>query len=183
MSWASQSFSPTYKNFMIAVTGSERATAMLRQRGHDAVYFPDGQALERAVRAGTVVAVLDLAPVEMLVDADRLMAAAILGLPQVVSLGGFDAELSAEVLDAVGQRLAQIVCAARGPTRVLVPGAAATAAMQALGQSLRNWIAPSSLLVESTAAWGAEKFWKQACDLIEGLAARSAIKECLGRQP
>lgn len=119
---------------------------------------------------------------------DRLTAAAITGTPQVVSVGALDMvnfgpkdsipekfagrrfyehnptvtlmRTTPEENDELGKAIAEKVCAASGPTRVILPLKGVSAidqdgqpfwwpeADQALFQSIRNWIYPSELLIE-----------------------------------
>lgn len=117
-----------------------------------------GRALEAAIHAGEVPGVLDLCLSELAGELfgghfgagpDRLTAAAMTGVPQVVAPGGLEAiafrdpgsvpeqywsrsqyvlkngitlvRTSAEECDRLGQELAQKVSAAKGPTVVLLP--------------------------------------------------------------
>ena len=144
---------------MIAITVSdatrhsaERAAAQLTLFGHAVQMFAadgvGGPAMEGMIRAGLISGVLDLALDELIthcrdVAPDRLTAAAIAGIPQMISLGGLDAE--PERLDAIGKEIAEKASAARGPTRIFV---AMKEPATPLVQSLRNWIYPPELLIE-----------------------------------
>lgn len=147
-----------------------------------------GRALEAAVRAGTYQGVLDLCLAELAGELfgghfgagpDRLTAAAVVGIPQVVAPGGLDAiafrdpgsvperywgrsqyvlksgltlvRTSPEECDKLGLDVAQKVCAAKGPTLVILPGLgfgrlsgpggllADAEADRAFLESFRNW--------------------------------------------
>ena len=147
-----------------------------------------GRALEAAILAGTYHGVLDFCLAELAGELfgghygaglDRLTAAAIKGIPQVVVPGGLDTiafrdpssvperywrrsqyvlrsgvtlvRTSAEECDQLGQEVAQKVCAAHGPTLVILPtrgfgrlsrpdGLLADAdADEAFRASFRNW--------------------------------------------
>src|SRR4051812_42291482 len=83
---------------------AEGAVRLLGGRGWEArVYETDGvggRALEADIRAGQLAAVLDLSLAELAAELtgavggagpDRLTAAALRGVPQVIALGGLDA--------------------------------------------------------------------------------------------
>jgi uncharacterized protein (UPF0261 family) len=140
---------------MIAITVSdatrpitELAAAKLRALGHRVQFFEadgvGGPAMEALIRAGEVTAVLDLTPSELITHPhpDRLTAAGLMGVPQVISLGGLEG--SPEVLDTIGKEIAEKASAAKGPTRVLVPAGTD----RVLTQALRNWVYPPSRLLE-----------------------------------
>jgi uncharacterized protein (UPF0261 family) len=121
--------------------------------------------LESGVREGRFAGVLDLVTAELAADlfgwpgsagADRLTAAAMAGLPQVVGVGQTH-PLTPEQADRLGLEIAQKACAAGGPTAVILPlggyhisprptgrgvgaGGEFEGGSDALLQSLRNWI-------------------------------------------
>jgi uncharacterized protein (UPF0261 family) len=134
------------------------AARLLAARGWAVCQYPadgaGGRALEADVRAGRVAAVLDLSLTELaaeLVGAaggagpDRLTAAALRSVPQVIALGALDAVAASrerqrpedrrtaefggarytrttpEENDRLGREIAHKASAARGPTAVLVP--------------------------------------------------------------
>ena len=116
-----------------------------------------GPALEQFVRAGRAVGVLDLTTADLATElvrgtaggSDRLTAAGLTGVPQVISSGGLDAvaygppetvparfgsrrlhhpgpavtlmRTTPEENDRLGQEIAMKACAARGPTAIVVP--------------------------------------------------------------
>lgn len=120
---------------------------------------PGGTALEAGVRAGRFAGVLDLVTAELAADLfgwpgsagpERLTAAAIRGVPQVVSVGQ-TYPLTPEQADRLGLEIAQKACAAKGPTTVMLPLGGYSLAPLSPGtgvggegvelfQSLRNWI-------------------------------------------
>jgi uncharacterized protein (UPF0261 family) len=126
-----------------------------------------GRELEAAIRAGAFHAVFDLTLTEVAADViravgsagpDRLTAAAITGIPQVIVLGGLDGvgdpprRTTAQECDRVGLDIAQKACACRGPVAILFPTGGLSSldipggplydpeANAALFQSLRNWL-------------------------------------------
>ena len=136
---------------------ADAAGRLLAERGWEVrVYESDGQggrALEADVLAGRVAGVLDLSLTELAAELlgfsggagpDRLTAAALRGVPQVIVLGELDAVASGvasavedqsavqfagvwyrrttpEENDRLGRDVAQKASAARGPTAVLIP--------------------------------------------------------------
>ena len=128
-----------------------------------------GTVMETAILGGTITGVIDLTPSELIfhretVGPDRLTAAAFAGIPQVISTGGLIANPA--ILDAVGKEIVEKASAARGPTRIVVPADAPPVLLQ----SLRNWVYPPELLVESVHAFESESF-------AEELAA--TLRACL----
>jgi uncharacterized protein (UPF0261 family) len=130
---------------------------LLNDRGHDVqIYEADGHGgrqLEADVLAGRIVAVLDLTLTELAAELlglpggagpDRLTAAALKGVPQVIAPSGLntihDHRLMPEEFDRVGQEIANKASAARGPTTILVP---LRSVSPVLVQSLRNWMSPN----------------------------------------
>jgi len=154
--------------------GMQDVWPALAASGYRVEAFPadgeGGKTLEAGVRAGRFAGVLDLITAELAAElfgwsggagAERLTAAAIRGVPQVVSVGQTH-PLTPEQADRLGLEIAQKACAAQGPTAVLLPlggflvsggrqppetaipqGADAPRSPVAdspLFQSLRNWI-------------------------------------------
>jgi len=129
---------------------------MLIERGRPICSFEaegDGRAMEEAVLSGHFGAVLDLTLTELAAEMigvwggagpDRLTAAAVRGIPQVIALGGLDLiddrALTPEENDQLGREIANKASAARGPTIILVP---LRGVSPILIQSLRNWLSPN----------------------------------------
>jgi uncharacterized protein (UPF0261 family) len=140
----------------------EAARASLEQAGYEVLVFHatgvGGQTMEAFIHDGLVTGVLDLTTTELADELvggvltagpDRLTAAALLGVPQVISLGALDMvnfgppqtvpekfrarrfyhhnpsvtlmRTTPEENDALGKEIAHKASAARGPTAVLVP--------------------------------------------------------------
>jgi uncharacterized protein (UPF0261 family) len=139
----------------------ESAGARIRAAGYEPRTFEadrrGGPALEEFVRAGHAAGMLDLTTAELAAElilftvrgSNRLTAASMTGVPQVISLGGLDAvafgpletvpqeyrsrrlhyagtavtmmRTTPEENDRLGQEIAMKACAARGPTAILVP--------------------------------------------------------------
>ena len=136
------------------------ARRLLVEAGYEVVLFEadgaGGRALESAIHAGRLSAVLDLALCELAAEVagsvatagpDRLTAASLRGIPQVVVLGGLDLvpwgslesfprvfrsgrwltecgvvyRTTVEENDRLGKEIAYKLSAARGPAAVLVP--------------------------------------------------------------
>ena len=153
---------------VVAVTVSESthacvefARARLEAAGYAVrVFDADGVGFERLVRAGHAAGVLDLTTGDLTAGtagaSDRLTAASLAGVPQVISLGGLDGtgtrRTTPEECDRLGQEIAMKACAARGPTALVVPLRGLSAldteggphwhpeANATLFQSLRNWV-------------------------------------------
>ena len=153
--------------FTIAVSASEStargvesARACLHAAGYETRTFDaagyGGPALEEFVRAGHAAGVLDLTTADLATElvggtasgSDRLTAAALAGVPQVISPGGLDAvaygppetvptrfgsrrlhhhgtavtlvRTTPEENDRLGQEVAMKACAARGPTAIVI---------------------------------------------------------------
>lgn len=141
---------------------------------------PGGLKMEADIGAGRIGAVLDLCLTEMAAELagspcgagpDRLTAAAIVGIPQLIVLGELDAfstspfsassidqtftRTTPEQNDQLGQEIAHKASAARGRTVILVPRLGLSSLDIASGphwspksndtllQSLTNWISPS----------------------------------------
>src|SRR5262245_23051274 len=177
------------------------AKTILESAGYEVLVFhatgTGGRTMEGLVRDGLVAGVLDITTTEladelaggvMAAGPDRLTAAGLKGIPQVISVGALDMvnfgppetvpekykgrrfhrhnptvtlmRTTPEELDKIGKEIAEKASAAAGPTRILVPLKGVSAidkkgqpfawaeADAALFQSLRNWVHPSSLLVE-----------------------------------
>jgi uncharacterized protein (UPF0261 family) len=132
---------------------ADAAGRLLKERGLEVrEYEADGRGgrdLEADILAGGIAAVLDLTLTELAAELlgrpggagpDRLTAAALRGLPQVIALGGLDAvPATAEDNDTLGREIANKASAARGPTTILVPFQIVS---PVLVRSLRNWISP-----------------------------------------
>ncbi len=120
-----------------------------------------GRELEAAIRAGQFHAVLELDLSELAAELgeapggagpDRLTAAALMGLPQVIVPGGIDRVRTDDgwrsttpvECDKLGLEVAQKACAAKGPTVILLPirgfFGKGNPAGSAFAQSLQNWI-------------------------------------------
>ena len=138
----------------------EAAREVLAAAGYEVRVFEvgDGRTMERLVREGRFVGVLDITTAELAdqlvggvlaAGVDRLTAAAIVGVPQVIGLGALDAvnfgppegvpakyagrrfyqphptltlmRTTAAEGDRLGKEIAEKASASRGPTRVFVP--------------------------------------------------------------
>jgi uncharacterized protein (UPF0261 family) len=136
---------------------TEAVRRLLADRGREVrEYSADGRggrALETDILAGRISAVLDLTLTELAADLldlpggagpDRLTAAALRGIPQVIALGGLDVvdgrQMTAEENDELGREIANKASAARGPATILVP---LRNVSPVLIRSLGNWISPS----------------------------------------
>jgi uncharacterized protein (UPF0261 family) len=131
-------------------TVTKLVTRLLAERGRAVrTYEADGiggRQLETDVLAGRIAAVLDLTLTELAAELlglpagagpDRLTAAGMRGLPQVIAPGGLDC--SPELFDRLGQEIANKASAAAGPVTILVPSQMAS---PILAQSLHNWLSP-----------------------------------------
>jgi uncharacterized protein (UPF0261 family) len=133
--------------------GANEAARLLTERGRPVrLYTADGaggRALEADVLAGHAAAVLDLTLTELAAELlgmpggagpDRLTAAALRGIPQVIALGGLDVvpvgpgdrpaveyegrsywRTTPEECDQLGRQIAHKASASRGPVVILVP--------------------------------------------------------------
>ncbi len=179
----------------------EKARNILEAAGYEVLVFhatgTGGRTMEGLIRDGLIAGVLDITTTEladtlvggvMPAGRDRLTAAGMKKVPQVISVGALDMvnfgppemvpakfegrqfhqhnptvtlmRTTPEEMDALGKEIAEKACAAGGPTRVLLPLRGVSAidaegqpfwnptADAALFQSLRNWVYPTSLLVE-----------------------------------
>ena len=152
----------------IAATGDEESNEVFADAVNElwehvlAVFtFPPdghGRGMEDRIREGEFEAVFDFSPVELLTGsagADRLTAAGMKGIPQLISVCGLDFHpgenrpTTPQERDAVGKTIAERACAAKGPTIIAIPGRGFTGGGDdPLFQSIRSWIYPPSLLVE-----------------------------------
>jgi uncharacterized protein (UPF0261 family) len=143
-----------------------------------------GAEMEAAILAGEISAVLDLTTAELAsgkAGPNRMTAAAIKGIPQVLSLGGLDCVdgrlTSPETSDKVGQDFAQKACAARGPTNILIPLRGLSSrdnpeGNAALFQSIRNWVYGVEL-IEVDAHINDPAFAKLVCETLSRLMGQS----------
>jgi hypothetical protein len=115
------------------------------------MHFEDAADYEAAIRGGRITIAVDGSPRDLLSmhTSDRMTAAAMAGIGQVVVATDLDGLASAE-FDVLGQRIAERASAARGPTRIVLP----PDADPVLRASLRNWIYPADVLVECEATAG-----------------------------
>ena len=111
-----------------------------------------GRAMERAVLDGHVSAVLDLTLTELAAELvgvrggagpDRLTAAGLRGIPQVIAPGGLEfvdgRAITSEEFDRLGQEIAIKASAAHGPTTIVIPTRCLS---PILIQSSKNWLSP-----------------------------------------
>lgn len=127
-------------------------------------FRPDGQGrqMEERIRRSEIEpisGVFDFCPVELLTGAagpDRLTAAGELGIPQLISVAGLDFHpvenrpTTDEERDALGKMIAERTCAAKGLTVIAIPLRGFHGeGDNPLFQSIRSWVYPPSLLVES----------------------------------
>lgn len=166
---------PVSRSVVIGLTASDRtepcatsAKHRLEAAGYAVRRYeadePSGKAFEASVHTGLYVGVLDLTTAELAAElrrgtavSNRLTAAALAGIPQVISLGGLDgvapdSRTTPEENDRLGYEIAMKACAARGPTAIVVPLRGLSSldveggphwwpeANAALFQSLRNWV-------------------------------------------
>lgn len=131
--------------------GMPNVWPVLAAAGYTVEAFPadgtGGRALEAGVRAGRFAGVLDLVTAELAAELfgmpggagpDRLTAAGLTGVPQVISVG-VTRELTPEQADRLGLEIAQKACAAKGPTAIVLPMGGSNSD-SALFQSLHNWV-------------------------------------------
>ena len=122
-----------------------------------------GLDFEKQLRTETIAGVIDLTTSDLLPhrnNSDRLTSAGILGIPQIISVGGLDFHemdnrpTKPDELDIIGKEIVQKACAARGPTRILLPLKGLSSRPQIdelnlfLFQSIRNWVYPPDMLIE-----------------------------------
>jgi uncharacterized protein (UPF0261 family) len=133
---------------------ADAVVRLLAEHGRQVLeYEADGRGgrdLEADVLAGKIGAVLDLTLTELAAELlgrpggagpNRLTAAAIRGIPQVIAMGGFDDQrMTPEECDQLGREIANKASAARGPTAIVVP---LRSVSLVLVRSLHNWISPN----------------------------------------
>jgi uncharacterized protein (UPF0261 family) len=187
------------ENLPIAATMSglatpcvEAARRLLQKAGFEVLHFDatgtGGKRMELFIRAGTISGVLDLTTTELANELvggtpsagrDRLTAAAIKGVPQVISLGGLDRvafgtrdtlpekfrgrryyqessdvtllRTTPEENDKLGKEIAEKASAARGPTAILIP-LKGVSTLDALGQAFW-WPEADAALFQSLRNW------------------------------
>jgi uncharacterized protein (UPF0261 family) len=163
--------------------GANEAARLLTERGRPVrLYTADGaggRALEADVLAGHAAAVLDLTLTELAAESlgvpggagpDRLTAAALRCVPQVIALGGLDAvpvgpgarpgrpaveykgqpywRTTPEECDQLGREIAHKASASRGPVVILVPRGGFSELHRP------EWLAgPGAALVQSLRNW------------------------------
>jgi uncharacterized protein (UPF0261 family) len=179
---------------------ADEAVRLLSERGQTVRVYPadgaGGLALEADVRASRVAAVLDLSLAELAAELtgspgsagpDRLTAAALLAVPQVIVLGALDAirtsrerqrpdepptalwegapyaRTTPEENDQLGREIALKASAARGPTAVLVP-LRGLSALDVNGGPFW-WPAADAALIQSLKNWISPHVRLQELDL------------------
>jgi len=164
----------------------------LEEAGNEVLVFhatgSGGQTMEAMIRDGLVRGVLDLTTTELADELvggilsagpDRLTAASLAGVPQVISLGALDMvnfgppetipekfrdrrfyrhnpnvtlmRTTPEEMDQLGKEIAHKACASRGPTAVLIP-LRGVSALDAEGQPFW-WPEADAALFESLRLW------------------------------
>ena len=128
--------------------------------------------METRIRNREFHAVLDCAASDLIgqPSSNRLTAAGLMGIPQIICVGGIDFHFgenrptTAEECDTVGKVIVERACAATGPTKVMVPLKGFSKRTQnptanaALLQSMRNWVYPPELLMEVDLHYSDETF-------------------------
>ena len=135
-----------------------------------------GVSLEADIQLGKFTGVIDATLTELsnhlfngneAAGPNRMTAAAIVGIPQLIVLGGLDIVMQPTPRrttpvenDKLGLEIAQKACAAHGPTAIVMPLGGLSSldipgsdwhnpeANQALFQSIRNWVYPDMTLIE-----------------------------------
>ena len=118
------------------------AADRLRTAGWGVTIFDASADLEAFVRAGHAAGVLDLLLTDLAAGTagpDRLTAASLRGVPQVVAPGGLPADLPPEAADRLGLDVAQKVSASAGPAAVLLPTRGLTPGLRVFAESVGNW--------------------------------------------
>ncbi len=164
---------------------ADAACAILEAAGYQVRMFPatgiGGRTMEGLIRDGVFCGVLDITTTEladqlvggiMAAGPDRVTAAGLRKVPQVISVGALDRvhfgppetiperyrnrkfhvqnatvtqmRTTAEELDAIGKEIAEKACAAGGPTRVLLP-LRGLSALDAEGQPFHDPTANAAL--------------------------------------
>lgn len=170
----------------------QAARTILEAAGYEVLVFHatgiGGQTMEGLIRDGLIAGVLDITTTEladefvggvMAAGPNRLTAAGVKGIPQVISVGALDMvnfgpldsvpqkfrdrrlhqhnanvtlmRTTPEELDRIGQQLAEKACAAAGPTRVLLP-LQGISAIDAPGQPF-HWPEADTALFQSIRNW------------------------------
>lgn len=178
--------------FGVTTPGVEAARAMLEEAGCEVLVFHatgiGGRTMEDLIRDRLIAGVLDLTTTELADELvggvlsagpDRLTAAALLGIPQVVSVGALDMvnfgpastvperfrhrrfhqhnptvtlmRTTPEEMDRLGQEIAQKLSASRGPTALLLP-LRGVSALDAEGQPFW-WPEADQALFQSIRNW------------------------------
>jgi uncharacterized protein (UPF0261 family) len=178
----------------------EAARAILEAAGYEVLVFhatgSGGRTMEGLIRDGLIAGVLDITTTELADERvggilsagpDRLTAAAMVGIPQVISVGALDMvnfgpantvperfqgrrfyqhnanvtlmRTTPEENDALGQEIANKACAAKGPTAVLLP-LSGVSAIDAPGKPFA-WPEADAALFQSL------RNWTYGVDLIE----------------
>jgi hypothetical protein len=150
------------------------AADRLRAAGWHPVVFDASTELEAFVRAGLAAGVLDLLLTDLAdgsAGLDRLTAASLAGVPQVVAPGGLPENLPPEAADRLGLDVAQRVSATSGPAAVLLPTVGLTPGLRVFAESVGNW-AYGFELRDAVAEVDAPAFAATAADEVLRLLAR-----------
>jgi len=170
----------------------EAARRIIQKAGYEVLLFDatgsGGKKMESVIRAGNISGVLDLTTTELANELvggtlsagrDRLTAAAIKGVPQVISLGALDRitfgprdlvpekfqtrryyqespgvtllRTTPEENDKLGKEIAEKASAARGPTAILIP-LKGVSTLDATGQAFW-WPEADAALFQSLRNW------------------------------
>lgn len=147
-------------------------------------FRPDGQGrhMEDRIRNREMEpfsGVFDFSPIELLTGTagpDRMTVAGEFGIPQLISVAGLDFHpvenrpTTDEERDALGKMIVERACAAKGPTAIAIPLRGFHGeGDNTLFQSIRSWVFPPSLLVESDFAMADAAFGIECCHLLINL--------------
>jgi uncharacterized protein (UPF0261 family) len=148
-----------------------------------------GQNLERRVLACEFAGVLDLTITELAAELlklpdtagpNRMTAAAMAAIPQVLSVGGSDRVgehiLTPEEADRLGQDFAQRACASNSPTAIMLPTRLyatepPTVAFKAMIESIRNW-AYGVEMIDVNSAMDEPAFAESAASTLHRMLAK-----------
>jgi len=162
------------------------ACAHLERAGFSTARWPadgvGGRAMETAIRTEDYVGVLDLALTELAAELlglpggagpERLTAAALRGIPQVIVPGGLESLPNPRSADRLAKEIAEKACASRGPTAIVLPKIDPDDAIRsAFAASLQVWIYGVEIVETEFALHDPEFAAVAAATLLTQLAER-----------
>lgn len=151
-------------------------TALKSNLSEVELYLNNAEQFETDVKQKKFAAVVDLSLADLAkpisaFQQNRLTAAAIAGIPQIISVGGLQ-NCTAEQLDLIGKMIVERVSASAVAAKIVLPmrgiqaGEQLSTPMSTLYQSIQNWVYPPSLLEELPLQLNEATFGEECAKLL-----------------